>query len=544
MAHQRSAIDEIADEYLATAARLDPLFATEAGIAGYDHLLTDFGPQASAERADAARAAITDLAATTVIDDVDRVTVATMISTLRRQIDLYDAGESIGDLNVIASPLQSVRDSFDLLPVDTIEQRDSFVQRLRAIPACVDSIIAGLDHRFATGPPLARRQIGLVAAQTNSAVEGIAVAAAPIIAHGVLSDAASTALASANMAFGRLGARLRDGMESGVDADAVGTDRYLLHLPAFLGADVDPVQAYQFGLDRLTQIITEQHAVADQLGAEGNIAAAIAILNTDKRYQIDSGEEFVSWMQGLSDRVVAELSGVHFDLPERLSRLECRIAPSSTGAIYYTQPSSDLSRPGRMWWSIPAGQKVFHTWLESTTVFHEGVPGHHLQLGSAVINEELNDWRKLASFTSGHGEGWALYAERLMGDLGWLEDPGDRMGMLDSQRLRAARVVVDIGVHCALAAPESVGGGIWTAEKAWAFLTDAVAMDRDVLRFELDRYLGWPGQAPSYALGQRVWEDTRDAALAAHPDWTLREFHTRALRLGGVTLDVLRSELG
>ena len=115
--------------------------------------------------------------------------------------------------------------------------------------------------------------------------------------------------------------------------------------------------------------------------------------------------------------------------------------------------------------------------------------------------------------------------------------------MLDSQRLRAARIVVDIGVHCGLRAPEHLGGGVWDADKAWTFLTSSVAMDRAVLRFELDRYLGWPGQAPSYALGQRVWQQTRQAALAAHPEWTLKDFHTRALALGGVSLDVLVGEM-
>ncbi|NMO05055.1 DUF885 domain-containing protein [Gordonia sp. TBRC 11910] len=545
MSRPPSAVDACADAYLATAARLDPLFATEVGVAGYDHLLTDFSPRACAERADAARSAITDLSSMTVIDDVDRVTVATMASTLAREIALADAGETVGALNVIASPLQAVRDSFDLLPTDTVEQREVFVERLRALPQCVASIIEGLDHRFAVGPPLARRQIGLVAAQADSAVDGITAATQPILADAddALSTAASEALTAAGAVFGGLADHLRAAVESGVDADAFGIDRYRLHLPAFLGADVDPSEAYQFGLDRLAQIVAEQRDLATTLGTDGDIAAAIARLNADERYQISSGEKFVEWMQDLSDRAVNALSGVHFDLPNRLSRLECRLAPSSTGAIYYTQPSADLSRPGRMWWSVPAGQNVFHTWQESTTVFHEGVPGHHLQLGSAVVSEDLNSWRKLASFTSGHGEGWALYAERLMGDLGWLDDPGDRMGMLDSQRLRAARVVVDVGVHCGFDAPASVGGGVWDAQKAWAFLTDAVAMDRDVLRFELDRYLGWAGQAPSYALGQRVWEQTRDAALAAHPDWSLREFHTRALALGGVTLDVLRETM-
>ena len=173
-----------------------------------------------------------------------------------------------------------------------------------------------------------------------------------------------------------------------------------------------------------------------------------------------------------------------------------------------------------MWWSVPPQQKVFHTWQETTTVFHEGVPGHHLQLGSAMVSPDLNRWRKLASFTSGHGEGWALYAERLMGELGWLEDPGDRMGMLDSQRLRAARVVVDIGVHCGLTAPESVGGGTWDADKAWTFLTSAVAMDRTVLRFELDRYLGWPARRrrtrSDNGCGSRPATTTCTSTPAAH----------------------------
>ena len=96
-----------------------------------------------------------------------------------------------------------------------------------------------------------------------------------------------------------------------------------------------------------------------------------------------------------------------------------------------------------MWWSVPEGQDTFHTWQELTTVHHEGVPGHHLQLGSALVQEDLNLWRRAVTWNSGHGEGWALYAEQLMAELGYMDDPGFRMGMLDAQRLRAARVVVD-----------------------------------------------------------------------------------------------------
>jgi len=156
-------------------------------------------------------------------------------------------------------------------------------------------------------------------------------------------------------------------------------------------------------------------------------------------------------------------------------------------------------------------------------------------------------WRRLACFTSGHGEGWALYAERLMDEFGFLTTPGERLGMLDSQRLRACRVVVDIGVHLAKPAPEEYGGGIWNADKAWDLLRRNVTMSDPSLQFELTRYLGWPGQAPSYKIGQRIWEqiraDAEAAAQARGETFSLKDFHTRALNLGSLPLDVLRDAL-
>ncbi|WP_137808780.1 MULTISPECIES: DUF885 domain-containing protein [unclassified Gordonia (in: high G+C Gram-positive bacteria)] len=539
-----TAVDAIAEAHLDRLCALDPLFATEIGRGGHDDRLTDFSAQGCAERAEVAAGTLSALGGADVVDAIDRVTVATMSASLRRELALADAGEHIGNCNVIASPLQALRDVFDLMPTDTREQRETFLSRLTAIPASLTDVVDGLAHRLRHGPPPARRQVAAVARQADTAADAIAGNTAPIAADPALAGTLATALDAARTSFGTFAHYLRTGvLAQAVDDDAVGRDRYLLHLPAYLGADADPDDAYAWAMTRLQQIVAEQQEIAEGLLPGQGVAATLAWLDRQPQYQIHDRAEFVDWMQATSDAAVAGLAGTHFDLPARLSRLECRLAPSSTGIIYYTQPSEDLSRPGRMWWAVPDDQTVFHTWQEKTTVYHEGVPGHHLQLGSAIVDPDLNAWRKLASFTSGHGEGWALYAERLMDELGWLEDPGDRMGMLDSQRLRAARVVVDIGVHCRLPAPESLGGGMWDADKAWTFLTSSVAMDHAVLRFELDRYLGWPGQAPSYALGQRVWEQTRTAALRRHPDWTLKDFHSRALALGGVSLDVLAAEV-
>ncbi|PYE21065.1 uncharacterized protein (DUF885 family) [Williamsia limnetica] len=544
MTRAATGVDHIADGYLERSCALNPIEATHLGVTGHDHLLTDFSPAGEADRATARGDALAALAGEPAADDVDRVTVATMSDQLRRSLAIDDAGLRLGEVNVIESPLQSVRDVFDLMPTSTAAEQDIFLARLAQIPGSVDSIISGLRYRLESGPPLTSRQVGLVAEQADTATASIFSNASAIESTDQV-DLLDDLRGRVGTAMTTLAAVLREEvLPRTTDVDAVGRDRYQLHSAEFVGTDIDVDDAYAWGLDLLESIVAEQEMLAEQIAPGEGIAGALAALNADPRYQMTDRNAFVAWMQDLSDRATAEVGAVHFDIPAELTALECRLAPSATGIIYYTMPSENLSRPGRMWWSVPQQQNVFHTWQETTTVFHEGVPGHHLQLGSAMVSPELNRWRKLASFTSGHGEGWALYAERLMGELGWLDDAGDRMGMLDSQRLRAARVVVDIGVHCGLQAPRSVGGGIWDAEKAWAFLAAAVAMDRTVLRFELNRYLGWPGQAPSYALGQRVWQQARTTYARTNPTHSLKDFHNKALALGGVSLDVLQAELG
>jgi uncharacterized protein (DUF885 family) len=217
------------------------------------------------------------------------------------------------------------------------------------------------------------------------------------------------------------------------------------------------------------------------------------------------------------------------------------IAPTQDGGIYYTGPSDDFSRPGRMWWSVPVGETEFSTWRETTTVYHEGVPGITSRSGRpSSTADQLNTWRRQLAGTSGHAEGWALYAERLMQELGYLDDPGDRLGMLDAQRMRAARVVLDLGVH--LGKPRLDGTGTWDFDYALAFFRANCHESAPSTLFEVNRYFGWPGQAPSYKVGQRIWEGIRDEAAAREgAAFDIRDFHRRALALGGVGLDTLRS---
>ena len=541
MGRPTTAVDAVADRYLETSAALDPCGATESGIAGYDDQITDYSPDGVVARAEAARTALRELDATAPADAADTVTVAAMRERLGVLLDLHEAGLDLGELNVIASPLQTMRDVFDLMPTDTEQDWATISRRLAQIPQRAAGYADGLRAAVSAGRAPAARQVRRGIEQSGQIQElfvRMVTEAAP--GTDALRDELHRHAQEAANAYAGLARVLREDVGPHArDTDGCGREAYRVLSRSFLGAAVDLDESYEWGLELLRGIVAEQDAIADRLYPGATAAEALRRLDGERRYLIHGTEALARWMQELSDRAVESLADTHFDIAEPLRQLECRIAPTHTGGIYYTGPSEDLSRPGRMWWSVPLGVDTFHTWQETTTVFHEGVPGHHLQIGRAVVlGDQLNRWRRMGCWVSGHGEGWALYAERLMAELGWLDDAGNRMGMLDAQRFRAARVVIDIGVHCGLTAPD---GGTWDAERAWAFLQSHSAMAEENLRFELDRYLGWPGQAPSYAIGQRIWQQLRADMLAR--GLSLKDFHSRALDLGGLPLEVLRSAL-
>ncbi len=544
-------LDEIADDFVDTLAKLSPTAATNWGIPGSDHLLDDYSPAGWGAQADAIRDVLAKVRTTEPQDEIDEVTAAAMQERLGLELELHDAGENHASLNNLASPLQGIRDIFDLMPTDTLEQWETIDERMSNVPVAVEGYIESLRHAAANadGPFPAIRQIEIGIAQAEKLAEPGSFWTT-FAESARVPDATSASLSrsadAAREAYGRLADALRELAPRAPEDDAVGRERYERFSRYFLGARIDLDETYEWGREELRRIIAEQENTALQLYGEGTSPEeAMRRLDDDVNRQLDGVDALQRWMQETSDQAVAELADVHFDIPGPVRELECMIAPSQTGAIYYTAPSSDFARPGRMWWSVPAGVTQFGTWREKTTVYHEGVPGHHLQLAQTIYRSELlNKWRRLACWVSGHGEGWALYAERLMADLGYLDDPGDRMGMLDAQRMRAARVVMDIGVHLGKEAPEELGGGTWDEPKAWDFIRANVNMAEEFLRFELDRYLGWPGQAPSYKVGQRLWEQARDeAAASAGESFDIKAFHRQALDLGSVGLDTLREAL-
>ncbi|WP_374946938.1 DUF885 domain-containing protein [Agreia sp.] len=536
-------IDAIAEAWVDTLVRLEPTLGTYIGRLEANSRIGDLSPSGHDLFMAEVRRTQSRLAEAVPVDDVDRVTHLDLGSSLQLAIESADVGLHLRDLNVIASPSQDIREVFDLMPTDTAADWQVIDTRLRAVPDALAGYVETLRQGITENIVPARRQVIEVLAQArkNASHDGffatLPTGAPPESATDSLIDAAAVAAGGYTQFADFLENEL---LSSATPVDAVGRQIYALRSRQFLGATIDLDETYEWGITELARMTREQEAIADEILPGASVHEAIAHLDADDTRKLRGTDALKRWMQETSDRAVDELSRSHFDIPDEIRALECMIAPTDEGGIYYTGPTDDFSRPGRMWWSVPAGVTTFDTWRELTTVYHEGVPGHHLQIGQAVYNRAtLNTWRRQLAGSSGHAEGWALYAERLMHELGYLDDPADRLGMLDGQRMRAARVVLDIGVHLGKERPD--GGGVWDADYALEFMRANVNMDDAFIRFEVNRYLGWPGQAPSYKVGQRIWEQLRDDYRLQRGDaYDAKEFHRRALDLGGVGLDTLQ----
>ncbi|MDO4898541.1 MAG: DUF885 domain-containing protein [Rothia sp. (in: high G+C Gram-positive bacteria)] len=547
-------IDEIANAYYEKLLELDPAYATLEGRKGHETEYADYSPSGSAAGIALIRETLAQLAEVEPADEVDRVTLDAMQERLGLELELHEAGLGTWEINNIASPIQEIRSVFDLMNRETEEDWGNIAGRLHNVGAAVDGYIESLEEARGCGKVAAVRQVDIAIEQVTAYIAdgGFFDALADEVATAAPAHAenAKEGAASAKAGYGRLLTYLRNTLHADAPvADGVGRERYALYSRQFVGTALDLEETYAWGVEELDRIIAAQQAVAEEIKPGASIEEAKAILDADPARTLHGTDELQAWMQKLSDEALEFLAKEHFVIEGPMRRLECMIAPTQEGGIYYTGPSADFARAGRMWWSVPAGEDTFGTWRETSTVYHEGTPGHHLQIATATaMAESLNQWRASACWVSGHGEGWALYAERLMEELGYLSDPGDRMGMLDAQRLRAARVVFDIGVHCGFEIPQrwvaelGLEPGVWDAESGYAFLEANLDMAEGNRRFEFLRYLGWPGQAPSYKVGERLWLQLRDAARAAGV--ADKDFHTRALMLGSVGIDTLKRALG
>ncbi len=547
-------VDEIAARYIEQMAAADPIEATAWGVPGHDDRLPDLSPAGIEARAAIRRSVLTELAGTAPASDAERIAAAVMAERLAAAQELHEAGEDLRPLRVISSPQGQVRRCFDLMAKDTEEDWQVIGSRMAAVPTALEELRITLAEGQRRGITSPVRQVEACARQCEQwgGADGAPSFFADLVNRypgGPSAAGLERGARAAAQAYLQLAGWLRqDYLPGATDRDPVGRERYALGARTFTGAELDLDETYRFGWEELARIEAEMARVAGRILPGAPLGEVVAALESDPDLVIEGVEQFRAWNQELIDRTVEELDGVHFDIAPPIRRCEAMIAPpGGAAAMYYTGPSEDFSRPGRTWYPT-LGKTRFPLWREVSVCYHEGVPGHHLQVAQVRYRtDRLNRFQRLAGFTSGHGEGWALYAERLMGELGYLENPAFELGMLSAQAMRAVRVIVDIGMHLELAIPDSERyhpGERWTPALALPFVIERSCFPPDFMASEVDRYLGMPGQAISYKVGERVWLEARERARVRRgPAFDLKDFHRFALDLGGMGLDQLAAEL-
>ena len=551
-----SPVYSLSDDYINTVAQLDPAAATYMGIAGHDHEMTDFSPAGHDARANNDRQTLAKLNALDTSANSDRLAAGVLRESLEISGEEFDANEHLVSIRVLAGDVDAARAIFDLMPTDTAEQWSVIAERMSKVPQAFagmrESWKLGLDR----GVKAQRRQVLASSDQlatwagrkdAPAFFEQFAESAAAV--PGAPLEQLRKAAKNASLALGETADFLINDYAPQADTrDGVGPERHALARRRFMGMKVEAKDAYEWGWAETQRIDAEMERVAQEILPGATLSEVRHFLDTDPSRSIQGEGALRDWLQELMDDAMSFLiDNNHFSIPDSIRTVEAMISPpGGAAAMYYTGPSEDLSRPGRTWY--PAnGRTVFPRWSEPTTAYHEGVPGHHLQVAIATINSEKLSRFQRNTFVSGHGEGWALYAERLMDEFGFLENPEYRLGYLYAQAFRAARIVIDTGIHCGFAIPQSSSwhpGEQWTPELMLEFLSARSSSDDEFNRSEINRYLGWPGQAISYKLGERVWLDLRDDAKKKYgASFDLRKWHAHALDLGNLGLDLLKSEM-
>ncbi|TJZ59254.1 DUF885 domain-containing protein [Streptomyces piniterrae] len=547
---------QVADAYVDALVELDPITGTFLGVAESSGRLPDFSPTGQEAVAQLARRTLEKLTEAEAREGGDspaeRRCARLLRERLTSELAVHEAGEGLRAVSNLSSPLHHVRDVFTVTPTDTDEDWAAIARRLRAVPDALEGYRASLDSGLKQELPAGPRQVATVIGQLDEWIGTDRSWFAEFTDPGpkLLRDELTEAAAVATGALVELRDWFRDTYAPAVEGapDVVGRERYGRLARYYNGADLDLDEAYAYGWSEFHRLLAEMRAEAGKILPEAKSPwEALAWLD-EHGEAIEGVEETRQWLQSLMDEAIDALDGTHFELAERVRRVESRIAPPGTAAApYYTEPSLDFSRPGRTW--LPTmGETRFPAYDLVSTWYHEGVPGHHLQLAQwAHVADSLSRYQTTVGGVSANAEGWALYAERLMDELGFLTNAERRLGYLDAQMLRAIRVIIDIGMHLELEIPADSPfhpGERWTPALAQEFLAGHSSRPADYVESEVIRYQGMAGQAIGYKLGERVWLRGREAARARHgADFDLKSWHMAALSQGSLGLDDLLSEI-
>jgi uncharacterized protein (DUF885 family) len=538
-------------------AELEPTQGLIYGLADIPGRLSDWSPQGRALVADALRDGLAELDRTPLRDGADRRAAVVMGDRLQVWLASVTAQDWARELEAgFLSPPAMDRMALATAPLADAGDAELLASRLTGVPAGMQGYAAALRLGLEDGRPgagvLAERLVAMLRASARSdggyfgglAAKAAALPGVDTRMAWLLREAGRTA----DGAYDQLADWLEhEYLPRAAPEPAVGPERYERALQEHLGMAADPAGLAAWGWEELDRLERElrREAAAGWRGMP--LAEVLDRLDHDPGEPSAAGPaELLDWL-GQLDRQVARRLAEEFDIPPELRVLRHELAPPGSAAgAYYLPPTEDGARPGMVVWTMPAGRVPLWRW--QTFSHHEGMPGHHLELGGArFMAAPLSRFQTGLGEISGYSEGWALYAERLMDELGAFDRPATRLGFLISQSFRAIRVVVDTGLHLDLRVPASLAdptaGQVITPDVAVGLLVRHGWQTQDDARSEVLRYLGCPAQAVAYKIGERQWLQVRAQARQRLPGLTNRQFHAAALRLGPLPLRLLEPEV-
>lgn len=550
----RKALNQILNDYWEDNLRHSPEFASSVGDKRYNDQVSDYSVKAYNEGLEREQGFLMRLAAIDPSGLTDQEKISREL--LLRDITDDQEAAQFKEWEMPVSQLGGIQTTYpDLvaqLSFTTVKDYDDWIARLHAIPKAFDQVTTNMsigmdDHRV---PPkfLLVKALDQVKQLANQKPEdsplalplksypaGIKAAEQERIKTEML-DAIAKEVLPAYLRFARFlevsyvpACREQPGISALPDGAAY--YKFLIHRTTTTDLPAD--QIHQIGLDEVKRDEADMLVIAQKLGF-ADLATFRASLKSNPKLKAASGDALIAAYRGYVTAMQARLPELFGRLPK--APLEVVPVPAylekSMYPAYYEQGTPDGSRPGRLRVNTYNATDR-NLYAVEATAYHEGVPGHHLQISIAMELNDVATFRKYEGYTA-FVEGWGLYSERLGKEIGFYKDPYSDYGRLDLDMWRAMRLVVDTGVH----------SQNWTREQMVQFFHDHSTLDETTVQTEIDRYIAWPSQALAYKIGQLKILELRDRAKAALGDkFDLRAFHDQVLDSGALPLDVLSDRI-
>ena len=550
----RKALNDLFEEFWQASMEHDPEYASALGDKRYNDRIDDYSVKAENAWLEREERFLMRLAAIDPAGLTDQEKISREL--LLRQFVDDEEGAQFKEWEMPINQLGGIYTEYPNLAAQlsftTVKDYDDWIARLHAVPNAFDQVMTNMsigmdDHRV---PPKyllekALEQVKLLASQTPET----SPLAAPLKKFPAEVKPAEQERIKAEMldAIGKevLPAYLRFARflevsyipagraEPGVWALRDGAKYYAYRIRRETTTDLTAEQIHQIGLDEVKRDEAEMLVIAQKLGFQ-DLKSFRASFKSNPKLHPASAEVLIDAYSGYKTQMQAKLPQLFGRLPK--APLEVAAVPDylqkTMYPAYYEPGTPDGSRPGRLRVN-PWNATDRNLYSVEAIAYHEGVPGHHLQISIAQELDGLPTFRKHEDYTA-FEEGWALYSERLGKEVGFYQDPYSDYGRLEADIWRAIRLVVDTGVH----------SQHWTRQQMVDYFHDHSAMDETTIQTEVDRYIGWPGQALAYKIGQMKILELRERAKKALGDkFDLRAFHDQVLDSGALPLDVLSDRI-